>query len=80
MHAHVVPATDDLAVVNDHRADGDAPFGKTLGRLVNRSLKKWIAHRLSEALEPLRANAEMNFPKWWQRSGGALVSGGSPQA
>jgi hypothetical protein len=51
LHAHVVPATDDPAVVNDHRADGDPPFGKTLNRLVNRSLKKWIPHLFTEAFE-----------------------------
>ena len=44
-------ATDDPAVVNDHRADGDPPFAETLHRLINRSLEKWIAHRPSEAVE-----------------------------
>ena len=44
LHAHVVPAADDGAFVSDHRADWDSPFGQTLLRLVDRSLKKRIAH------------------------------------
>jgi hypothetical protein len=34
----IVPASDDLSLMHQHRPDGDAPGRKALERLVNRGL------------------------------------------
>ena len=44
LHAHIVSPADDLAPVDNHRSDGDAPFLKTFPCLVDSRLEKWIAH------------------------------------
>jgi len=47
LHAHVVSASDDFALMDDHGTDGDAAFGESLFGFINRRLKKWIAHTSS---------------------------------
>jgi len=42
LHAAVVPATNDLIAVHDHRADGNAAFRKSLPGLCNSGLEKLV--------------------------------------
>jgi hypothetical protein len=42
LHATVMPAPNDLAVVDDHGAYGDTAFREPLFGFFNRGLEKWV--------------------------------------
>src|SRR5688500_1733191 len=44
LHAPIVTATEDAAVVHQDRADGDTAFAQTLLRFLDGGLKKDVVH------------------------------------
>ncbi|MNE53474.1 hypothetical protein D3C80_1482060 [compost metagenome] len=42
LNAAVVPTTDDLALVDDHRTNGNAAVGQAFAGLLDGSLHEWI--------------------------------------